>query len=100
MQERVAGSVTSAPISHNASAQSTRHCVLVVDDNRDAAASLAVLLQMSGHEVHTAADAEEAIERARQVQPSIIFMDLAMPRMNGLEAALLLCCNKSESGAA
>jgi len=61
--------------------------VLVVDDNMDAAASLALLLKMDDHEVCTAADGEEAIERARTFGPQIIFMDLAMPRLDGLEAA-------------
>jgi CheY-like chemotaxis protein len=61
--------------------------VLVVDDNTDAAASLALLLQMEDHEVCTAADGVEAIERARTFEPQIIFMDLAMPRLDGLEAA-------------
>jgi PAS domain S-box-containing protein len=61
--------------------------VLVVDDNTDAAASLALLLKMEDCEVCTAADGEEAIERARTFGPQIIFMDLAMPRLDGLEAA-------------
>jgi CheY-like chemotaxis protein len=87
VQERVTAPVTPAPVSHNESAESTRHCILVVDDNHDATVSLALLLKMSGHEVHTAGDGEEAIERAQQVHPNIIFMDLGMPRMDGLEAA-------------
>ena len=61
--------------------------VLVVDDNTDAAASLALLLNMEEYEVRTAADGEEAIEQARIFAPHIIFMDLAMPRLDGLEAA-------------
>jgi CheY-like chemotaxis protein len=61
--------------------------VLVVDDNTDAAASLALLLEMEDYEVCTAADGEEAIEQARTFGPQIIFMDLAMPRLDGLEAA-------------
>jgi len=61
--------------------------VLVVDDNTDAAASLALLLKMEDYEVCTAADGEEAIEQARAFAPQIIFMDLAMPRLDGLEAA-------------
>jgi CheY-like chemotaxis protein len=87
MQERLTVSVTSEPVSRSAIADSTRHCILVVDDNHDAAASLALLLEMSGHDVHTAADGKEAVECAQRVQPSIIFMDLGMPRMNGLDAA-------------
>jgi CheY-like chemotaxis protein len=69
------------------SAPSTRHRVLVVDDNSDAATSLSFLLQMSGHEVHTASDGVEAIERAQELRPNIIFMDIGMPRMDGLEAS-------------
>ncbi|MBS0417008.1 MAG: response regulator [Proteobacteria bacterium] len=61
--------------------------VLVVDDNTDAATSLALLLKMEDHEVCTAADGEEAIECARTFGPHVIFMDLAMPRLDGLEAA-------------
>jgi CheY-like chemotaxis protein len=79
--------VTAAVCPVSSSDQSTRHRVLVVDDNRDAAASLATLLHMIGHEVHTAIDGEEALERAGELQPDIIFMDLEMPRMDGLEAA-------------
>jgi CheY-like chemotaxis protein len=61
--------------------------VLVVDDNTDAAASLALLLQMEDYEVCTAEDGEEAIECARAFGPQVIFMDLDMPRLDGLEAA-------------
>ena len=61
--------------------------ILVVDDNTDAAASLALLLEMEDYEVCTAADGEEAVEQARIFEPQIVFMDLAMPRLNGLEAA-------------
>jgi PAS domain S-box-containing protein len=61
--------------------------VLVVDDNSDAAASLATLLEMEDYEVRTAADGEEAIEQVRAFQPQIVFMDLAMPRLDGVEAA-------------
>ena len=61
--------------------------VLVVDDNGDAAASLAQLLEMEHNEVRTAAEGEEAIEQARAFRPQIIFMDLGMPRLDGVEAA-------------
>ena len=75
--------VTAAPVA----ARKRGQRVLVVDDNTDAAASLALLLEMEDYEVCTAVDGEEAIEQARIFQPQIIFMDLAMPRLNGLEAA-------------
>jgi PAS domain S-box-containing protein len=60
--------------------------VLVVDDNTDAATSLALLLEMEDCEVRTAADGEEALEQVQAFQPEIIFMDLAMPRLDGVAA--------------
>jgi PAS domain S-box-containing protein len=61
--------------------------ILVVDDNTDAAVSFAVLLEHQGHEVATAHDGEEAVAKARVLRPHIVFLDLGMPRMDGLEAA-------------
>jgi PAS domain S-box-containing protein len=61
--------------------------ILVVDDNADAAVSLALLLETLGHEVHTAADGEKAIAQSRAFDPDIIFMDLGMPGLDGIEAA-------------
>jgi len=60
--------------------------VLVVDDSADAAASLMTLLQLAGHEVRTAGDGAEAIEQTCEFGPDIIFMDLGMPRIDGVEA--------------
>jgi PAS domain S-box-containing protein len=61
--------------------------VLVVDDNVDAAQSLEWLLQMTGYEVRTAADGSEALEQAQAFRPNIVFMDLGLPGMDGVEAA-------------
>jgi CheY-like chemotaxis protein len=58
-----------------------------VDDNRDAADSLALLLKLAGFEVHTAYDGQEAVEAARVFRPGVVLLDLAMPRMNGYEVA-------------
>ncbi|MET0551487.1 MAG: ATP-binding protein [Vicinamibacteria bacterium] len=63
-----------------------RRRFLVVDDNRDGADSLAMMLRLNGHEVHTASDGVEAVESAERVQPDIILMDIGMPRMNGHDA--------------
>jgi PAS domain S-box-containing protein len=81
------GSIMPAVKAPSPSMQNRGQRVLVVDDNTDAAASLALLLKMKDYEVCTAADGEEAIEQARTFGPQIIFMDLAMPRLDGLEAA-------------
>jgi signal transduction histidine kinase/ActR/RegA family two-component response regulator len=61
--------------------------ILVVDDNKDAAGSLSLLLQLLGHEVQTAHDGPTAIEMARLRAPEIVLLDIGMPRMNGLEVA-------------
>jgi PAS domain S-box-containing protein len=60
--------------------------ILVVDDNADCAESLAALLRLMGHEVREAADGVAAIDAAQAFQPHIIFMDIGLPRMSGLEA--------------
>jgi PAS domain S-box-containing protein len=60
--------------------------VLVVDDNRDGAQTLAMMLRLLGDEVRTANDGVEAVERAESFRPDVILMDVGMPRLNGLEA--------------
>jgi len=61
--------------------------ILVVDDNDDAAALLAVLLELEGHEVQTAADGGDAVDRAELFRPEVVLMDLEMPGIDGLEAS-------------
>jgi CheY-like chemotaxis protein len=63
----------------------TRRRILVVDDNRDAAQMLALLLKMGGDETHTAHDGEEALERAAAIRPEIIVLDIGLPKLNGYE---------------
>jgi two-component system CheB/CheR fusion protein len=64
-----------------------RRRILVVDDNKDAAISLGMLLELSGHEVHVAHDGIEAVERAAALQPDIIFLDIGLPKLSGVDAA-------------
>ena len=61
--------------------------ILVVDDNRDAAESLAMLLQMRGHEVHVAYDGLQAVETATAFQPDVVLLDIGLPKLNGYEVA-------------
>ena len=61
--------------------------ILIVDDNRDAAESLAMLLKLTGHETHIAHDGLEAVETAAQVSPDLILLDIGLPKINGYEAA-------------
>jgi CheY-like chemotaxis protein/anti-sigma regulatory factor (Ser/Thr protein kinase) len=64
----------------------TSHRVLVVDDNEDGAHLLAELVRLTGSEVRTAHDGVEALAAAEAFRPDLVLMDVAMPRMNGLEA--------------
>ncbi len=60
--------------------------ILVVDDNRDGAESLAMMLRLLENEVHTAHDGLQAVQQAEQLLPELILMDIGMPVMNGLDA--------------
>ncbi len=60
--------------------------ILVVDDNRDAAETLSMLLELKKHEVRTAYDGEDALQLAEDFRPHMVLLDLGMPKMNGYEA--------------
>jgi PAS domain S-box-containing protein len=60
--------------------------VLIVDDNRDSADTMAMLLRMIGHEVGTAYDGEQAVEVAGALRPEVVLLDIGMPKLNGYEA--------------
>ena len=59
--------------------------ILVTDDNQDAANSVAMLLRLSGHEVETAYDGINAVQKAESYQPDIMLLDIGLPGMNGYE---------------
>jgi CheY-like chemotaxis protein len=63
-----------------------RRRILVVDDNRDSAASMADMLSLLGHDVETAYDGSEALSAAERLRPHLVLMDVGMPLMNGYEA--------------
>jgi signal transduction histidine kinase len=65
----------------------TRHRILVVDDNRDAADSLALILEIHGNEVRTAYDGLSGVRSAEEFKPAVILMDIGMPKLNGYDAA-------------
>jgi DNA-binding response OmpR family regulator len=61
--------------------------VLVVDDNADAADSLATLLGVMGYEVRTAYDGPEAIEAADEFKPAVALLDIGLPKLSGYDIA-------------
>jgi CheY-like chemotaxis protein len=64
--------------------------VLVVDDHKDGADSLSMLVKVWGHAVRPAYDGATALEIAREYRPDVVFLDLAMPYMDGCQLARLL----------
>ena len=61
--------------------------LLVVDDNQDAADSLAMLLRLQGHEVRVAYSGLAALEMTKTYTPDVVFLDIGMPGMDGYEVA-------------
>lgn len=79
VQPRVATTVGEPP-------PPTLRRVLVVDDNRDSADSLALLFRLTGNETRTACDGLEAFKAAATFRPEVILLDIGLPKMNGYEA--------------
>ena len=61
--------------------------ILVADDNRDGAETMAMLLKLSGHEVYVAHSGAQAFEVAQRERPQIAVLDIGMPDLNGYELA-------------
>ena len=64
--------------------------VMIVDDDRDLAESLAELIEMHGHKVSIASNGKEALERFHQQDFDVTFMDVRMPVMNGVDSFLAI----------
>ncbi|QEL17793.1 PAS domain S-box protein [Limnoglobus roseus] len=72
---------------HQQPSRPSGHRLLVVDDNRDAADSLAMLLELQGHEVRVAHSGPAALEMTKGYAPDVVFLDIGMPGMDGYEVA-------------
>jgi CheY-like chemotaxis protein len=76
-----------APAEHSEPrAPGTSARILVVDDDQDVAASLALVLRLHGHAVQTACGGLEALEVAERFRPELVLLDLDMPRLDGYGA--------------
>ena len=71
--------------------------VMIVDDDRDLAESLAEMLELQGHTVQVASNGQEAVERHRKGEFDITFMDVRMPVMNGVDSCLAIKQIKPEA---
>jgi CheY-like chemotaxis protein len=61
--------------------------ILLVEDNKDAAASLKMLLETEGYEIRLAHDGEAAVKLALEIKPDVLLVDIGLPTMNGYEVA-------------
>lgn len=80
---------TAAPTTDRRGEQTAAR-ILIADDDRDAASTLASLLELMGHETFSAHDGESAIAVAEQVQPDVVILDIQMPKVDGYAAARTL----------
>ena len=76
-----------APPPPASSEPAPRRRVLVVDDNKDAANALRLLLESEGHEVRTAGDGMAGLAVAREYGPEVVLLDISLPRLDGYETA-------------
>jgi CheY-like chemotaxis protein len=72
--------------------------ILVVDDNVDAALTLAELLALEGHETHVAHDGPAAVDAARRLRPEVAILDIGLPGFDGFEVARRLRADPALQG--
>ncbi len=72
--------------------------VLVADDNHDATNTLTTLLRLWGHDVESAYDGREAVERAGQFRPQVALLDIGMPELSGYDVARQLRTDRQHDG--
>jgi CheY-like chemotaxis protein len=81
---------TVARVRADAGVAPSRHRILVVDDNRDFADSLAAMLRAMGNEVRVEHDGVAARDAAQEFRPGLAFVDIGLPKMNGYDVARAL----------
>jgi signal transduction histidine kinase/HAMP domain-containing protein len=74
----------------NMGATLNKRRILVADDNRDIAETMAEILRLEGHDVHVAYDGATAFERYQQVEPEVVLLDIGMPGLRGDEVARMI----------
>jgi len=77
-------------IPNNQSQLPAKRRILVVDDNKDAATTLAMLLKLTGNETHTRFDGLAGVEAAEALRPQVVLLDISMPVMDGYQACRLI----------
>jgi CheY-like chemotaxis protein len=89
------------PVAVSAPSDATREAgklsILVVDDNREAATSLSMLLSLSGHETDVRHDGRSALEAVRAHVPDVVLLDLGLPDIDGYEVCRAVCRDVADS---
>jgi len=85
-------------IQQSRSSAAVKRRVLIVDDNVDAADSLAMLLKSDGHEAETAYGADTALEAVERLRPEIVLLDVGLPQRDGYEVARHLRASNTVPG--
>jgi CheY-like chemotaxis protein len=91
------GDATDEP--NRAAGPAPRRRILVVDDNVDGAESLALLLELGGHEIATAHGGREALAVAATFAPDVVLLDIGLPELDGYEVARRLRADPRTAGA-
>ena len=78
------------PVAERPAGSAAAHRILVVDDNFDAAESMQLMLEKSGHAVAVVHDGLEALDAARDFRPDVVLLDIGLPGMDGFELAAAL----------
>jgi two-component system cell cycle response regulator DivK len=74
------------------------HKILIVEDNENNRSLLWDILTFHGHDVSVASDGQEGVNRARELMPDLILMDIQMPGMDGMTAGSILKGDPATSG--
>jgi PAS domain S-box-containing protein len=87
MSERVAEPSQASSEEATPAVETKRRRILIVDDNQDAAESLAALLEILGHQTIVLHDGPQALNVAASHQPDMVLLDIGLPGMDGIEVA-------------
>jgi CheY-like chemotaxis protein len=81
---------SAALMTNGASTSKSPRRIFIVDDNHDAANSLAQLLRIMGNEIHTAYDGRAAVDGAANFRPEVMLLDIGLPKLDGYQACRMI----------